>query len=68
MKKNPLKELMDSEKKSLIFANTVVFIVMIISLFYLEGCGDYYINVDKEAIKMEVDSLIDGKELKNELR
>ena len=68
MKKNPLKELMDSEKESLIFANTVVFIVMIISLFYLEGCGDYYINVDKEAIKMEVDSLIDGKELKNELR
>ena len=59
---------MDSEKESLIFANTVVFIVMIISLFYLEGCGDYYINVDKEAIKMEVDSLIDGKELKNELR
>lgn len=45
---------MDSEKKSLIFANTVVFIVMIISLFYLEGCGDYYVNVDKDAVKLEI--------------
>ena len=54
MKRNPLKELMDSEKKSLIFANTVVFIVMLISLFYLNGCGDYYVNVDKEAVKLDV--------------
>lgn len=64
MKRNPLKELMDSEKKSLIFANTVVFIVMIISLFYLEGCGDYYVNVDKEAVKIEADmeGLLDGND------
>lgn len=62
--KNPLKELMDSEKKSLIFANTVVFIVMIISLFYLEGCGDYYVNVDKDAVKIEADTegLFDGND------
>ncbi len=26
----------------------------------IKGCGDYYVNVDKEAIKMEVDSLIGG--------
>ncbi len=64
MKRNPLKELMDSEKKGLIFANTVVFIVMIISLFYLEGCGDYYVNVDKDAVKIEADveGLLDGND------
>lgn len=64
MKRNPLKELMDSEKKSLIFANAVVFIIMIISLFYLEGCGDYYVNVDKDAVKIEADAegLIDGND------
>ena len=44
------------------------FLVLIVALIVLVGCGDYYINVDKEAIKMEVDSLIDGKELVNELR
>ena len=42
--------------------NLLWLIFLVVALIILVGCGDYYINVDKEAIKMEVDSLIDGFE------
>ena len=50
------------------FSFVMAAIMGLLSLLLLTGCGDYYINVDKEAVKMEVDSLIDGKELIDELR
>lgn len=36
---------------------------LVVALIILVGCGDYYINVDKEAVKMEVEHLIDKEAL-----
>jgi len=57
--RNALEELMDDEPffRGLFIVGTILIIA-----FLLIGCGDFNVNVDKEAIKMEVDSLIDGFE------
>ena len=45
------------------FSFVTVAIMLLLSLLLLTGCGDYYVNVDKEAVKMEIDSLIDKEAL-----
>jgi hypothetical protein len=37
--------------------------MVLLSLLLVTGCGDYYVNVDKEAVKLEIDSLIDKEAL-----
>jgi cell division protein FtsB len=51
------------QKRKIILFVTVVFMGLL-SLVLLIGCGDYYVNVDKDAVKIEADveGLINGND------
>ena len=55
-------KLRNTQKKA-IFLFTTIGLLGLLSLVFLVGCGDYYVNVDKEAVKLEIDSLIDKEAL-----
>lgn len=58
--RNALEELIDDEP----FFRLVYITAIILIIVLLCGCGDYYINVDKEAVKIEADmeGLINGND------
>lgn len=59
--RNALEELMDDEPFfRLVYAITAIILIVLL----LCGCGDYYVNVDKDSVKIEADveGLIDGND------
>jgi hypothetical protein len=40
-----------------------ILLLLLVVAVIIKGCGDYYVNVDKEAVKLEIDSLIDKEAL-----
>ena len=41
----------------------VILLFLLVVATIITACGDYYVNVDKEAVKMEVEHLIDKEAL-----
>ena len=46
------------------FSFATIGLLVLLSLLLVTGCGDYYVNVDKEAVKIEADveGLINGND------
>lgn len=42
---------------------TILLFLLVVSVI-IKGCGDYYVNVDKDAVKIEADveGLLDGND------
>ena len=37
-----------------------ILLLLLVIAVMIKGCGDYYVNVDKDAVKIEADKLIDN--------